>query len=418
MATMVEIPTPEEFSAMGAAELESAMVVLERARRQIEGGLIDALDRADQTRVWADDGHRSVRGWALALTNTSGAEMMRRLQTMRALRDLAHVRQQLRDGEIGVCQVRELARAHANPRCRDQLPDSEHLLSGHARILPHDDFVTVMRRWTWLADPDGARRDHDRAHTGRRAHLSNVGSEYHLNAKGGTAQGSTMEAIFRAFCDAEFTTDWKAAREIHGDDVCAALLGRTDAQRRFDALHAIFVAAAASGTVAVPDPLVNIVVDQRTYEEHLANVAGGTPPPPDPADVDTRRSETREGVPLDPRDVVAASLVGHVRRVVFDTAGVTIDLGRKRRVFTGPARDAVLLAGHLCLWPGCRTARVDIDHRQPWGRHGPTDQRNAGPLCGRHNRWKQQGYVVHLHPDGSSTITRPDGTPLNGPRAA
>ena len=418
MGTAVVIPSPEEISELDAAGLEAALVDIERARRQVEAGLIDVLDEADQQRVWADDGHSSVRGWASALTNTSGTETMRRLQTMRALRDLDDVRQRLRAGEIGVCQTRELAKAHANPRCRDHLPESAELLTGHARKLPFDDFVVVMRRWVSLADPDGARRDHDRIHKGRNAHLSNVGNEYQLDARGGTAQGSTMEAIFRAFCDAEFATDWAAARQIHGDDVCAALLERTAGQRRFDALHAIFVAAAASGTVKVPDPLVNIVVDHETFSEHAARATGGPTPTPDPADVDRRRCQTTDGVTLDPRDVVAAAVVGHVRRVVFDTAGVTIDLGRKRRLFTGSARDAALLGGTHCLWPGCRRHRVDIDHREPWGRHGPTDQCNAAPLCGPHNRWKQQGYTVHRNPDGTHTVTRPDGTSLDDPRIA
>ena len=49
-----------------------------------------------------------------------------------------------------------------------------------------------------------------------------------------------------------------------------ALLERTDRQRRFDALLAIFTAAAASGVVGVIEPLVNIVVDQTTFEHHLA----------------------------------------------------------------------------------------------------------------------------------------------------
>jgi hypothetical protein len=418
MGTAVVIPSPEDISGLDAAGLETALVDIERARRQLEAGLIDVLDEADQQRVWATDGHTSVRAWALALTNTSGAEMMRRLQTMRALRDLDDVRERLRAGEIGVCQTRELAKAHANPRCRDQLGDSAELLTGHAQQLPFDEFVVVMRRWVALADPDGARRDHDTIHAARNAHLSNVGDEYHLNAKGGTAQGVTMEAVFRAFCDAEFATDWAAARDIHGDDVCAAHLARTPAQRRFDALHAIFAAAAASGTVKVPDPLVNIIVDNDTFSEHVAHAAGGPKPSPDPADVDRRRCQTTDGVNLDPRDVVAAAVAGHIRRVVFDTAGVTINLGRKRRLFTGSARDAALLADTHCLWPGCRRHRVDIDHREPWGRHGPTDQHNSAPLCNRHNRWKHHGYTVHRNPDGTHTITRPDGTPLDNPRAA
>ncbi|CAN5592160.1 hypothetical protein BH23ACT3_BH23ACT3_17460 [soil metagenome] len=276
-------------------------------------------------------------------------------------------------------------------------------------------------RWEWLADPDGASRARDTIHHERNAHLSNVGDEYHLTAKGGTGQGASMDAIFQAFCDAEFDRDWAECRERHGDDTCAALMARTPAQRRFDALHQIFLAAAAAAPerVSIPDPLVNIVVDQSTFDQYAAHAAGGPRPTPAPTTVRERRCETDEGVVLDPRDVVAAAVVGHVRRVVFDSAGVTINLGRKRRVFTGAARDAALLRGRRCLWPGCGLPRSQLDHHDEWAEHGGgTDQSNTGPLCGRHNRWKHRGYRVHRNPDGTCTITRPDGTPVDEPRAA
>jgi hypothetical protein len=116
---------------------------------------------------------------------------------------------------------------------------------------------------------------------------------------------------------------------------------------------------------------------------------------------------------------VAAAVVGHVRRVVFDSAGVTINFGRKRRVFTGAARDAALLRNRRCLWPGCGLPRSQLDHHDEWAEHGGgTDQVNAGPLCGRHNRWKHRGYRVHRDTDGICTIIRPDGTPVDRPRAA
>src|SRR5690606_31521820 len=108
--------------------------------------------------------------------------------------------------------------------------------------------------------------------------------------------------------------------------------------------------------------LVNIVVDQTTFEEHLAHAAGGPAPVPDPTSVAERRCETTDGVPLDPRDVIAAAVVGHVRRAVLDAAGVTIDYGRKRRTFTGSARAAALLNGQRCLWPGCGHSRAQLDH--------------------------------------------------------
>lgn len=168
----------------------------------------------------------------------------------------------------------------------------------------------------------------------------------------------------------------------------------------------------------IPDPLVNIVIDQTTFEEHLAHAAGGPVPAPDPTSVDERRCETTDGVPLDPRDVIAAAVVGHVRRAVLDAAGVTIDDGRRRRTFTGSAREAALLNGRRCLWPGCGHPRAQLDHREEWSATGTTDQVNAGCLCGRHNRWKHQGYTVERLADGTTVIRRPDGSRLDEPRAA
>jgi hypothetical protein len=46
---------------------------------------------------------------------------------------------------------------------------------------------------------------------------------------------------------------------------------RTDAQRRFDALVAIFPRAyAASGDGKMPDPVVNLLCDQRTLDDLLS----------------------------------------------------------------------------------------------------------------------------------------------------
>ena len=91
---------------------------------------------------------------------------------------------------------------------------------------------------------------------------------------------------------------------------------------------------------------------------------GGEPAKPATIDdIDHRRCETITGVPISTRDAVIASFMGHVRRVVIDSSGRVIDLGRKRR-FTGAARDAVLLDGRRCMWPGCGRAssRNQIDH--------------------------------------------------------
>ena len=115
-------------------------------------------------------------------------------------------------------------------------------------------------------------------------------------------------------------------------------------------------------------------------------------------------------------------MIGHVRRVVVDSAGNVIDVGRKRRLFTGTGRDAALLqallrgpGGLRCLWPGCdgRGRCLQADHREPAARGGPTDVANSDVYCGSHNRIKERGFRPVRGPDGTWTIHRPDaGGPI------
>jgi len=421
MGTTVVIPSPEEISELDAAGIEAALVDIERSRRQVEAGLIDVLDQADRQRVWADDGHRGVRNWLIALTGVSPAEASRRCQLMRALRDLDELRDGLRSGEIGVCQARELARVHANPRIRRRLTGAERRLVGAARRRSFESFHAATTRWAATADRIGTARTHDHAHTNRRARVRVTPAGVTIGAHGATAQGAQMLEVFAAYVDAEFRSEWDAGRALHGDAMTADLLERTTSQREFDALHAIFLAAtrqpANGAEPSVSVPTVNIIVDEQTWSDHLAH-AGGAPHDTGPTGTE-QRCETDRGLPIDPRDAVAAILTGRIRRVVYDSAGVVIDLGRTQRLFRGSTREAVWLQGRQCLWPGCGVTAHQQDHTDEWASdHGPTSTHNAGPMCSRHNRWKHHGYRTWRDPDGIWHTTRPDGTPLDRPRAA
>ena len=102
-----------------------------------------------------------------------------------------------------------------------------------------------------------------------------------------------------------------------------ALMERTAGQRRFDALVAIFERAASTAPDARPPaPVVNLIMDVESWEAWLARTVGGQPDAPLPdVDVERRRCETVDGMQVDPADAIAASLAGHVRRVVMDRAG-------------------------------------------------------------------------------------------------
>jgi hypothetical protein len=200
---------------------------------------------------------------------------------------------------------------------------------------------------------------------------------------------------------------------------------RTDAQRRFDALCAVFRDAASTPPDAQPpDPVVHVLIDELSFEEAVIAMfgvdtgerilGGDRRPRAERRDPRRRRCETRDGTPLDPYEVVAAAIIGQVRRVVVDAAGVVVDMGRKSRLFTGAAREAVLLGSSRCLWPGCDlpSGRCQTDHIREWSSHGRTDQDNGGPLCHRHNQWKNRGFTVWRDPAGNWHTYRPDGTEI------
>ena len=413
---IVELPEVADLQWLGADKLERMLVDCDAVRRRVEAMIAEIVGAAERTVAYADDGHGSVSGWVKSTCNYSCGETKAVIQTGRLLHAIREARDAAHSASVGVPQLRLLAKVFANPRCADQFPDSAELLLDHASRLWFEEFAVVVRRWEALADADGAHSAHERAHTGRDAHVSIVGQRVYVDAQGGVVAGAVMVEVFDGFVEAEFRADWDAGVQRWGESMTPALLERSDKQRRFDAFIAMCTSAAASGVVGRVDPLVNVIVDQTTFEHHLAKLCGVDVDPLDPKTVDERRCETSTGQQIDPADMLAAALTGHVRRVVLDSAGVVIDLGRRSRLFTGGARDAVLLGDRRCLWPGCdlRSGRCQTDHTQPWATNGATRPDNAGPACARHNRWKQRGYRTWRDPGGHWHTYRPDGTEIGG----
>ena len=229
--------------------------------------VIAEADRGDAYRV---DGHASVVAWCRATGRWSHAEATRRHQVARLAAVDDRVAGAVAAGSVGVAQAHELGRAHANPRCGDQLGEVVPVLLEQAERLSHREFRAVVDRWIMLTDLDGAHRDADWCHDRREASIIDVGGGVEVRASGGAVAGVVLGEVFTRFCDAEFHADWEATVDKHGDLACPALLPRTDRQRRFDALVAIFQRAATQAPDTVsPEPLVNVVVDLHTLQRLL-----------------------------------------------------------------------------------------------------------------------------------------------------
>jgi hypothetical protein len=239
-----------------------------------------------------------------------------------------------------------------------------------------------------------------------------------LSAAVGAAQGAMIKEVFDRFMSTEALADWEEAKARLGENVTKGDLARSDAQRRADALVEIFRRAAGADPQS-PDvePVVNLVMSWEQFQEQLAAMLGDEPARFDHKSMRWHLCLASTGVPVDPADAVAAALVGWVRRVVVDSNGVIINFGERVRLFRGAARQAAVVQAVLdtrrrCFWRGCWQHHIQIDHAEEHCRGGPTDLANAGPLCGKHNRFKSHGYRTWRDPHGHWHTYRPDGTEI------
>ncbi|RLP93253.1 HNH endonuclease signature motif containing protein [Micromonospora sp. CV4] len=110
---------------------------------------------------------------------------------------------------------------------------------------------------------------------------------------------------------------------------------------------------------------------------------------------------------------------GAVRRLACDAAVLpavlggnnqVLDVGRQRRLFTGPLRRALVLRDGGCAFPGCdRPSRwCDGHHVRHWADGGATALGNAVLLCGHHHRLIHQGdWTVRISADGQPDFLPP-----------
>jgi hypothetical protein len=405
------------------ASLAEQLQMYEQVRRRAEAGIAEVIGEAERAGVHRRAGHARVSGWCRAHVRWSPAETTARVRTAHLVRDIAAVRDGLESGELGVAQVHELARAHANPRAAAQLPAFAEILLGHATSLPFEDFRTAVAHWEALADQEGAHRAHEVSHRNRRASIHTDDHHTWLDASGGNLDGARMQAVFERYVDAEYLTDWADARERCGDAATSADLARTGRQRSWDALQQIFLDAAASTPAGsqAPEPVLDVVGDVHTVIEvvqalarHLDGAEAAVSLPARPADPRSARCATVTGVQLPRSAIVEALLLGQVRRVVFDAAGVPVDVGRKRRFFTQAMRAALALHTSRCVFAGCDQPlhRLQADHTIDHQHGGTTSTGNGGLLCGQHNRAKNRGFTVWRDPGGLWHTYQPDGIEL------
>ena len=426
-------------SAMGEtnAALDEQIRDNELALRELQAQRAALLAVAQHRGVYRDDGHRSMKGYLRATCNMSDGETLRARTIATVCSSAPAIGDALLAGRIGVSQVLAIARIHRNPRTRRFFERVAPIYLERAQVESCDDLRCAIDDFLNLADQDGAFAELYCDIENRTASVNVVGGSLHVRATGGDPiVAEEVRLTFEWFCEREFDRDVAERAERYGAAAIEHPLSRTDAQRRFDAIVAMTRAAREYGDGAKPaDVVVNVVSDPVTLNEAFAEaelvvetehgietvelsdtdvddvLAAAAV---DPATWTTRRCHTSRGTAIHPRQLLQAALTGYVRRVVVDSHGVVVDWGRRRRFFTGDAREAAKLLARRCTHPGCTVCpeHAEVDHAEEWFRDtGPTDQWNSNVECTGHNRFKSRArWRVRRDADGRRFYVRPDGS--------
>lgn len=440
-------PLAADIAVMNHSELDDALRATELDLRALAATRARIVSAAAASGTHQTEGHRTIPAYIRATCNTGTATSKRDDVLAKLVGSHPDVAHALEAGRISVDHVHEIARIHANSRINEILDSILASLLCMAEHLSLGEFRIQVGTIIGLADQDGAFQEQQRNINNRRASIDDMAGSVHLTASGGDPlTAAQLTAVFEAFAEGELQSDLAARKAEHGDQAEAHPLPRTQSQRNFDALVAIFTAAAGSTQAGnLPEPTVNVIIDDKTLQDTLCHAGlvlpsgnqvdlddAGTFANPgavltevvaelaeDPDALGDRVCNLTTGAPIHPSVALRALLTGHVRRVVVDSASTVTELGTRSRIFTGAAREAALLLANFCTHNGCniRGRHSQVDHIIEWANGGTTSQHNAQARCGPHNRFKhrakwqtkrdQRGRTYDLKPDG--TIVLPVG---------
>ena len=186
-----------------------------------------------------------------------------------------------------------------------------------------------------------------------------------------------------------------------------------------DALRELLLAGAVLHRVWVDSNGVPVAVEDRTWRPGRGDPAAlrdaledmTTGPPPDSAHPRHPDDHPDPPIPITRAPITPGPRV--LRRPHLADPGPYRPSKRQQRLLR--------VRAPRCEWPGCgrRASRAvasgcDVDHDLAWP-FGPTCSCNLGPLCRRHHRIKQLGWIKHRRTDGSIRWTSPTGRTWTSP---
>src|SRR6267143_2989523 len=120
-------------------------------------------------------------------------------------------------------------------------------------------------------------------------------------------------------------------------------------------------------------------------------------------------AEMEFSLPISSKAVERLACDCSVTRILLGSDSTVIEVGRAKRVISGPQRKALRVRDRGCVWPGCdRPASWTSGHHLVhWIRNGPTNLPNLALLCYRHHWMVHEGEWQIVRSDDGRMLTIP-----------
>ena len=375
------------WSALDGELLAECRETVDRLANAMASTQAEFVRALDESLVWADRRHRSVKGLLRDATNASPGRQGEWTKTAGKLGQMPQVAAAFAAGLIGRDHVQLLGTC-LHPRYAGAFADAEVELTRWAVEFDWGSFTDAVRAWQEAADTDQPNGNDERHQKARRLHHSrSFEGRGLLDATLTPMQAEIFDNVLRPIVDELFTADWADAVERLGEgNVTDADLARTPAQRRADAFEELCRRAAAwKGGIA--RPLVIIHASAEAIRNGLYADAGVPLPLGDGIVPELRQFSS--GHTLGRRELVRALIDGKVSTMVLDDDHQILSWSRGKRWFTPVQRTAIAARDLECVCGcGLPADRCQIDHVVDWRFHGTTDHWNGRPMCPPSHRLK------------------------------
>jgi hypothetical protein len=317
-------------------------------------------------------------------------------------------------------------------------------LLNHAKTEDVATFDTTAAAWAAAQDPLALQRARDNQHANRWLSVKEVTEGTRISGLIDTDAGRRLTGALEAVTP----RPPKGAKRTYGQRNADAL----------DTMAATILASADSKPGASVPPQISMIVTAETWEaakaardrrrERALSPLGLPLDDSDDSDdggsgcVDTGPAPFwyppatyEDGTPVPDSELAIAMCDCAITRIVLDADNAVINLGRRKRCYTGAQRTAVIARDRHCAWPDCQAnARwCQIHHITWWERGGETSLDVGVLLCNfHHHEVHRQDLIItrtNTPPGGDSlalctytftdrhgrTIGQPPGTPPTRP---